>query len=442
LKAISVFGLGRVGLVTAVCLAKKGYNVTGIDPNTRLLDVVRRAEPPYHEPHLREYLKDVVGRGLLRVGSDPASNSSSRLTFITVGTPSFRDGSLDLSFIRNAAKSIARSLPGNGLSQLVVIKSTVTPGTARSVVKPILRKNSGKGKHFRLCSNPEFLREGKAIHDTRFPDRLVIGSDDPKAIEELAAFYTGFYAQSPPPIIRTSHENAELIKCANNAFLAAKISLINSFANIAERLPGGDVQSVAEGIGLDSRIGRGHLNAGLGWGGSCFPKDLPALIHFSRKVHYDPELLSAAWRVNLKQWRVAIQMAEEALGPLRGKNVAVLGLAFKPDTDDMRKAVSIPLVRTLIRKGAKVRAYDPAATDNAKRMLGEAIQYERTSLQCLNEADCCIVVTEWDEFKNIAPSTFLERMRRPVVIDGRRIYNSKEFVDAGIRFHAVGLGPL
>ena len=437
-----MFGLGRVGLVTAVCLAKKGYRVAGIDPDTRLLELIRRAQAPFHEPDLSEYLKEVVGNGLLRVSSDPSSNSSSRLTFITVGTPSLHDGSLDLTFIRSAAKSIARTLPGKGLSQLVVIKSTVTPGTARFIVKPILQRNSGKDKCFRLCSNPEFLREGKAIQDTEFPDRIVIGSGDPKAIRELAAFYKRFHARSPPPIVRTSHENAELIKCANNAFLAAKISLINSFANIAEKVPGGDVQSVAEGIGLDSRIGRGHLNAGLGWGGSCFPKDLPALIHFSKKVHYNPELLSAAWKTNRKQWQVALQMAKKDLGSLRGKNVAVLGLAFKPDTDDMRMAVSMPLVRALIRRGARVRAYDPAATDNAKRIFGKAIKYERASLECLTGADCCIVVTEWDEFKNISPSAFRDRMRRPVVIDGRRIYNPKEFVDAGISFHAVGLGPL
>jgi UDPglucose 6-dehydrogenase len=441
-RTISVFGLGHVGLVTAVCIAKRGYNVVGVDPNARLLGLILRGESPFHEPLLSEYLEEVIQKGLLRVSSDPATNSASQLTYITVGTPSRKDGSLDLGFIKSAARSIAKSLPNDGSSQLVVIKSTVTPGTARSVVKPILQRSSSKRVHFRLCSNPEFLREGKAIRDTEFPDRIIIGSDDPEAVEELATFYMEFYSNNIPPLIRTSHENAELIKCANNAFLATKISFINSIGNIAERVPGADVRTIADGIGLDSRIGREHLNAGLGWGGYCFQKDVPALIQFSKKIHIDPELFIAAWRRNDKQWGVAIQTAERALGRLSKKNIAVLGLAFKPDTDDMRGAVSVPLIRGLIRRNASVRVYDPSAIDNAKGLFGELVQYATTSLECLAHADCCIVVTEWDEFKAITPKTFREHMRRPIVIDGRRIYDPKEFLGAGIKFYAIGLGPI
>jgi len=442
MKAISVFGLGRVGLVTAVCLANKGYTVVGIDPNTQLLDFLRKAEPPFYEPLLNEYLKEVVGKGLLRVSSDPSSNSSSQLTFITVGTPSRHGGSIDLSFVRKAARSIARSLPSNGLSQLIVIKSTVTPGTARSIVKPILQKESGDDKHFHLCSNPEFLREGKAVQDTELPDRIVIGSDDPSATEELAAFYTEFHAQKPPPIIRTSHENAELIKYASNAFLATKVSFMNSIANIAERIPGADINVVANGVGLDARIGRQYLDAGLGWGGSCLPKDLDALLYASKKLGYVPDLLRSVRNTNLKQWRMAVRMAENAIGSLRRKNVAILGLAFKPNTDDMRAAVSVPLVKALVRKGANVCAYDPVAIENARGIFGDSIKYGKTALGCLEVADCCILVTEWDEFKTIPTNRFRELMRIPVVIDGRRIYNPDEFHKAGVTLFAIGYGPI
>lgn len=441
MKAISVFGLGRVGLVTAVCLAKNGYNVVGIDPNTQLLDVVRKGEAPFHEPLLNEYLKQAVAEGLLQVSSDPSSNSSSELTFITVGTPTRRDGSADLSFVRKAARSIARSLPNKGVSQLIVIKSTVTPGTARSVVKPILQKESGDGKHFHLCSNPEFLREGKAVQDTELPDRIVIGSNDPSATEELAAFYTEFHAQKLPPIIRTSHENAELIKYASNAFLATKISFVNCLANITERISDGDIKTIAEGMGLDSRIGRQYLDAGLGYGGSCFPKDLPALITFSKKIHYNPELLEAVRNTNLKQWRIAVNMAERSLGSLKGKKIAVLGLAFKPNTDDMREAVSIPIIKALLRKRAYVFAYDSAASNNARKIFQDTIRYGETALECVRNCDCCIIVTEWDEFKDIHATDFRKLMRRPVVIDGRRIYDPEEFAKSGIKFLAIGLGP-
>ena len=441
MKAISVFGLGRVGLVTAVCLAKGGCNVVGIDPNTQMLDVVRRGEAPFHEPLLNEYLKQVVGEGRLQVSSDPSSNSSSQLTFITVGTPTRRDGSTDLSFVRKAARSIARSLP-SGLSQLIVIKSTVTPGTARSVVRPILQKESGNGKHFHLCSNPEFLREGKAVEDTEMPDRIVIGSDDPSATEKLVAFYTEFHAQRLPPIVRTSHENAELTKYASNAFLATKISFVNCIANITERISGGDVKTIAEGMGLDSRIGRQHLDAGLGYGGSCFPKDMSALISFSEKTHYTPELLKAVRATNLKQWRIAVNTAERVLGSLKGKRVAVLGLAFKPNTDDMREAVSIPIIKALLKERAQVSAYDPAANSNARKVFRDAIRYAATASDCVRNSDCCILVTEWDEFKDIRATDFRQLMRRPVVIDGRRIYNPEEFANGGITFLAIGLGPL
>jgi len=442
-ELISVFGLGPVGLVTAACFATKGHRVVGIDLDRDRLEMIRRGDPPFFEPKLAEYVKASVASGKLKVTDNASANAQSSLAYITVGTPSMEEGSVDLKYVRNAATAIGRSLRDSEGYQLIVIKSTVTPGTARNIIKPLIERESGKtaGAEFGLCSNPEFLREGNAVHDAEFPDRIIIGSEDPEAAMRLENFYKEFHSESMPPVVRTTHENAELIKYANNAFLAMKVSFINTIANIAERTRGADVEGIARAIGMDGRIGARFLNAGLGWGGSCFPKDLKALIRFSKTLDYAPELIEAVIATNEKQKQRALQLAKEALGSLRGKRIAVLGLAFKPETDDMREAVSIPLIRGLLADGASVIVYDPAAIDNARRILGDKVSYAPDSLRCLKDADCCIIVTEWDEFKTIPPGTFLERMRRPVVIDGRRIYDAHKFSGAGIRFSAIGLGP-
>lgn len=442
LHRISVFGLGRVGLVTAACFAKKGYAVIGIDPDKQRLEQVRAARTPFFEPGLADYLKEVVNSGILTVSQDPSLSARSDLTYMTTGTPCNRDGSIDLRYIKNAATAIGRSLRNIEHHQTIVIKSTVTPGTARNVVRKILERESGKtsGEHFSLCSNPEFLREGSAIHDTESPDRIVIGSDHPEAAEKLENFYKEFHGRNMPPVIRTTHENAELIKYANNAFLAARVSLINCIASIAERIPGADIQTIAAGVGMDQRIGPLFLKAGLGWGGSCLPKDLRALIAHSKTLGYAPELIEAVVRTNRQQSRKALQFAKQALRSLKGKRIAVLGLAFKAETDDMRQAVSIPIIRSLLREGAAVIAYDPAAMGNARAIFGNTIRYASDPVECIDQCDCCILLTEWKEFNTISPEKFIERMRRPVVIDGRRIYDARDFSRRPILFHAIGLG--
>jgi UDPglucose 6-dehydrogenase len=416
--------------------------VIGIDPDLDRLEKIQRAEPPFFEPKLKEYLSGTVADGALSVTDDASVNARSDLAYMTVGTPSSKDGSIDLTYVKNAAAAIGRSVREATHSQLVVVRSTVIPGTTRTVVKPILERESGKtaGKEFGLCTSPEFLREGNAIHDAELPDRIVIGSEDTDAIIRLENFYRTFHGEPMPPVIRTTHENAELIKYANNAFLAMKVSFINAIANIAERTPNADVKAIAHGIGLDERIGSKFLNAGLGWGGSCFPKDLKALIRYSKTLDYDPELIEAVVATNEKQKQRAVQLAKHALISLRGKRIALLGLAFKPETDDMREAVSIPLVRALLKEGADVFAYDPAAMQNARAIFQDTITYARDPCECIEKADCCIIATEWDEFKRIPLSTFIERMRRPIVIDGRRIYDACRFSDAGILFSAIGLG--
>jgi len=440
---ISVFGLGPVGLVTAVCFAKKGNHVIGIDPDRDKLEKIRKAEAPFFEPKLKDYLAETVANGTFSVAEDGSVNTHSDLAYIVVGTPSSEDGSIDLAYVKNAAAAIGQSIRETVHYQLVVVKSTVIPGTARTIVKPILERESSKrvGKAFGLCSNPEFLREGNAVRDAELPDRIVIGGEDSTAMTKLENFYKEFHGEPAPPVIRTTHENAELIKYANNAFLAMKVSFINTIANVAERTPGADVKVIAQGIGVDERIGSRFLDAGLGWGGSCFPKDLNALVGYGKSLGYPPEVIEAVVATNEKQKQRAVQLARQALGSLKGRRIAILGLAFKPETDDVREAVSIPLIRGLLTEGADVIAYDPAALQNARAILQDTIAYARDPCECLDKADCCIIVTEWDEFKTIAPSAFLERMRSPVVIDGRRIYDPGEFSSAGIKFSGIGLGP-
>jgi UDPglucose 6-dehydrogenase len=442
MQKFSVFGLGPVGLVTAVCFAKRGYSVVGIDPDVRRVEMIRKGQAPFVEPSLENYLKEVVESGMLKATSESQVNDDSEVAYITVGTPSAEDGSIDLAYIRSAAVAIGESLQRRKEYQLVVVKSTVVPGTARNVVKPILEEKSGKvlGEGFGLCSNPEFLREGNAIYDSEFPDRIVVGGERAGDLSVLEKFYREFYGDKTPTIIKTSYENAELTKYANNSFLAMKVSYINMVANICQKTKGADVEEVAKGIGLDKRIGPLFLKAGLGWGGSCFPKDLKAIAAYGKKINVQTSLVDAAITLNDSQPFKAVEMAEKLLGPLNGKRIAILGLSFKPDTDDLREAVSIPLIRELCSRGADVIAYDPAAMPNAKLIIHDEIKFATNPVDCISIADCCILVTEWDEFKKMPPQLFLQKMKQPIIVDCRRIFDPSAFTMAGVTFSAIGLG--
>jgi UDPglucose 6-dehydrogenase len=443
LEKISVIGLGRVGLILAVSLAKYGFDVVGIDVDPDLVRKVSRGEAPFYEPNLTEYLSTLTRDKKFIATQEYAISSHSDLVYITVGTPSRADGSIDLRYVDEASKNIGRSLRDARQYQLVVVKSTVPPGTARNVVKTKLEHESGKiaGADFSVCSNPEFLREGTAIQDTESPDRIIIGSDDPSAVAMLENFYRKFHGNRLPTILKTTFENAELSKYANNAFLAAKISFINSIADIAQRTPHADVKAVAEGIGLDERIGPKFLNAGLGWGGSCFPKDLAALLDFGHSRGGNTELIEAVIDANKRQPDKGTELARQALGSIGGRNVSVLGLAFKPGTDDMRDAVSVRVINDLLEQGAEVTVWDPQAISEARKFFGDRIKYANNAAKSLEGADCCVLVTEWPEFKRLRPETFLEKMREPIVVDGRRVFDPAEFRRAGIRFYAIGLGP-
>jgi len=437
---ISFFGLGYVGLVSAACLASKGFEVVGFDVDRKRLRELMNGNAPIYEPGLEELIKEGVASKRLRFTADyKDAVLSSDLTFITVGTPSRQDGSIDLTYVRSASRMIGDALRGKDGWHLVVVKSTVTPGTTGGIVRREIERASDKrcGHDFGLCMNPEFLREGSAVRDALEPDRVVIGEFDKRSGDALEGLYREFYGEEMK-LVRTSLVNAELIKYASNAFLAMKVSFINMIANLCQRIPGADVEVVAKGIGLDRRIGPDFLKAGLGWGGSCWPKDLKALKDEFERLGVDSPLIDATLKVNDVQPYRILELARGLLGSLDGKRVALLGLSFKPNTDDMRGAVSIRLVNALLDEGASVVVYDPKAMGNAKLIFGDRVDYAKSAIDCIKGSDCVVIVTGWDEFRGLKPDDFKRYMRDPVVVDGRRIFDPKEF--EGIKFASIGLG--
>ena len=442
-QSISVLGIGYVGLCTAVGFASKGYAVTASTHDAEKAAKINNGIPPFHEPNLQKLLKETVQNGRLKclINQTEKAVLETDLTFNAVGTPSRPDGSIDLQFIEKSTYETGKALKQKNTYHVVVIKSTVVPGTTQDLVKPILEKESKKkcGSGFGLCMNPEFLRQGSAFKDTMYTDRIVIGEYDKKSGDSLENLYKGSYGKNTPPIIRTTLATAELIKYASNSLLATKISFINTMANLCERIPSADVKIVATAMGLDKRIGPLFLNAGLGYGGSCFPKDVKALIAHSKNLGYRLELLEAVESVNKAQPLKAIKFCKDLLGNLKGKRVAILGLAFKADTDDMREARAIPIINQLLKEGANVTAYDPVAVPTAKAIFKNKIQYATSTIECLQNADCCILVTEWDEFTKLKPEDFTKNMKHPVLIDGRRIYDPEEF-SRKMKFTAIGLG--
>jgi UDPglucose 6-dehydrogenase len=441
-KALSFFGMGYVGLTSAVCFASRGFKVVCFDVDARKAELIASGKAPFYEPRVEELLKEALESELLSVARDPVEAvEASDVTFITVGTPSNPDGSINLEQVEVASAQVGEALRVKDEYHLIVLRSTVVPGTTENVVKPIVEVRSGKrcGEGWGLCFNPEFLREGSAVEDTFNPDRIVIGACDERSGDLLESLYGEFYAEKMPPVLRTTPVNAELIKYANNAFLAMKVSFINMIANLCQKIPGADVEAVAKGIGLDKRIGPLFLRAGAGWGGSCFRKDIEALLDFALKRGVDMPLLEATLKVNNAQPYRVVDMARELVGELRGRRVAVLGLAFKPNTDDMRDAVSIKVVKRLLEEGARVVVYDPRAVENAKKVFGSSVEYASSVEECLRGSECAIVVTEWEEFRRLRPEDFLRLMKEPVVVDGRRIYDAELF-SSRLRFAAVGLG--
>ena len=443
MKRVSIVGLGFVGLSTAVYLASKGYHVKGAINEKPKEKMIKAGAPPFYEFNLEPMLKKALKNGVLSVhpkATDAVLDTD--VTFVTVGTPSLPDGNADLSFVKTAAQEIGVALRQEKHYHIVVVKSTVPPGTTEKVVKPIIELHSKKqaGKDFGLAMMPEFLREGSAIFDVSNPDRIVIGEFDKRTGNYLEKLNRALYGEKAP-ILRMSLASSELSKYASNAFLATKVSFMNQIANICERINGVDVVEIADAMGLDNRIGRAFLNAGAGWGGSCFPKDTKSLVAFSKKLSYTPKLIEETISINTDQAKHMIELVEEELGNINGKRIALLGLSFKPCTDDIREAASLKIIDSLVSKGATVVAFDPMAIDNVQAVLGNCIIYAKTIPDCLENADCCLLLTEWDDFKKLQPDDFVKTMKRAVLIDGRRIYNPKTF-SRRLKLRAIGLGSL
>jgi len=429
---IAVIGTGYVGLVTGAGLADFGNAVICCDIDERKIDALNRGAIPIYEPGLDTIVARNVSEGRLRFTTDLAEAiRSSRAIFIAVGTPPKPDGSADLRYVEEVARTIAGHMNG---PKLVITKSTVPIGTGRMIEKILAESESGhKGS---VLSNPEFLREGSAIEDFMKPDRVVIGASDAESVELMKEIYAPLHSLEIPFVV-TNVESSELIKYAANGFLATKISFINEIAVLCELL-GADVQDVARGIGLDSRIGPKFLQAGPGFGGSCFPKDTSAMADIARRYGYDFQIIEAVLRVNgaIKE-RMVGKVADALDGDVRGKTIGILGLAFKPETDDMRDSPTIPLIRGLQREGAIVRAYDPQAIENSRAMF-ENVTFCRDAYETAEGCDALVIATEWNEFRALNLGRVRKLLRQPVVIDLRNVYDPQRMRAEGFQYVSVG----
>ncbi|HMQ31992.1 MAG TPA: UDP-glucose/GDP-mannose dehydrogenase family protein [Chloroflexaceae bacterium] len=431
MRNICVVGTGYVGLTTGVCFADLGNTVTCIEINPEKLEQLRAGKSPIYEPGLEELQERNMRAGRLRFTDDYAEAlAEARLVFITVGTPMGDDGAADLTYVKAAARGIGQHLKADAI---IIDKSTVPVGTGDMVFN-IIAEHAAPGVNFAVVSNPEFLREGSALGDFFKPDRIVLGSDDHKAAEEVAELHAPLGAQ----VFITDLRTAEMIKYASNAFLATRISFINEIAQICEKL-GADVREVARGMGADKRIGPHFLDAGVGYGGSCFPKDVLALHHMAAQAGCHPQLLQAVMDINQSARDRFVQKVETLLGDLKGKTVGMLGLSFKPNTDDMREAPSMDIIKALEAGGARVKAYDPVAMENAGEMMPE-VTYCATAYDVAKGADALLLVTEWNEFKQLNWEKIRGFMRQPIVVDGRNLYEPAEMAARGFVYWGVGRG--
>lgn len=427
---IAVIGAGYVGLVTAACFANLGHRVVNIDSDRKKIALLKKGKPHFYEPGLEELIRANVREGRLSFALEIGkAAAASDVVFIAVGTPPRADGGADLSAIEAVARQVAATLASR--HKLIIEKSTV-PVSTGTKIRETLRRYAPKNAQFDVASNPEFLREGTAIHDFMNPDRIIVGCDSTKAKQVLTALYKSIKA----PLVITDLNSAEIIKHASNSFLAMKISFINAVSRICE-LTGADVQMVAHGMGLDSRIGKKFLNAGIGFGGFCFPKDLAAFVHISETLGYDFRLLKAVQDINESQVKHFLKKVEDKLWNVRGKHVAIWGLAFKPDTDDMRYAPSLEIVQFLKERGAIVSAYDPQSMAKAKAAL-PPIRYAKNAYDACRGADCLLIVTEWNEFKEADMKRVKKTMRHPLVIDGRNIYEPSAMKSLGFMYESIG----
>lgn len=426
---ISIIGCGYVGLVTSACLAELGHNIVAVDNDLEKLARLQRQECPIYEPGLEQLIKIYTAEGRLRFSSSIAEAvRCSQIIFICVNTPPLPDGRADLSFVEAVSKEIAVNMDSY---RLIVEKSTV-PVRTGEWVKRTISTYAAKGVEFDVASNPEFLREGTAISDFLHPDRVVIGVSSQKASSLLVELYEPLNA----PLLITDINSAELIKHSANAFLALKISFINSVAQVCQR-SGADIKKVAKGIGLDHRIGMASMEAGIGYGGMCLPKDVAAYIRIAKDLGYNFELLEAVEKVNNAQRRWALEQLQKLYPNLRGLRLAVWGLSFKPHTDDLRFAPAVEIIQALIQEGAQVKCYDPAAMEKAAQLLPEAIMCE-SALEACKQAQALIICTEWPQFKSADLLKVHRYMAAPIVLDGRNLFEPKRMAEHNFRYYGVG----
>ncbi len=428
---LSIIGSGYVGLVTGACFADVGHNVICVDNDPRKIESLRQGKVPIYEPGLEEIIhRNVSAQRLRFTGSIKEGVDGAQVVFIAVPTPQDADGSVDLSFIEKVAREIAGVLSDY---RVIVDKSTVPVKTGEKVAESIKRYNK-QGAEFDVVSNPEFLREGCAVADLMKPDRIVIGAQSERAIDLMKKVYEPFMA----PILVTDINSAELIKHAANSFLALKISYINAVSAICEA-SGADIEKVADGIGMDRRIGRNFLNAGIGYGGSCFPKDIAAFITISEQLGVPFNLLKEVQRINVGQKDRFLKTVRDALWVLRDKKIAVWGLTFKPDTDDIRSSVAIELVAEMLKEGAKVSAYDPKGMDKAREVKAiEGARLTNTAMEALEDAEALIIATEWGEFANVDLAAVKEKMHTPMIFDGRNLYDPETMRKLGFHYTSIG----
>ncbi|BAZ26142.1 UDP-glucose/GDP-mannose dehydrogenase [Kalymmatonema gypsitolerans NIES-4073] len=460
---VCVIGTGYVGLVTGACLAHIGHDVICVDNNEEKVKIMKAGQSPIFEPGLSEIMQSAISTGKIEFSTDLAAGvAHGEILFIAVGTPPLPTGESDTRYVEAVARGIGAHLDGG--YKVIVNKSTVPIGSGdwvRMIVldgiaerqktlisaggAPTYDKLPEMTAQFDVVSNPEFLREGSAVYDTFNPDRIVLGGNSPKAIGMMKELYTPIVERKfadnpslpPVPVLVTDLSSAEMIKYAANAFLATKISFINEIANICDRV-GADVTQIAKGIGLDSRIGNKFLNSGIGWGGSCFPKDVAALIHTADDYGYEAQLLKAAVSVNERQRVLAIEKLQQTLKILKGKTVGLLGLTFKPDTDDMRDAPALNIIEQLNRLGAKVKAYDPIVSQTGMRHGLTGVLVETDAERLADGCDALVLVTEWEQFKNLDYSKMATLMGHPVMIDGRNFLDPETLIRAGFQYVGIG----
>jgi UDPglucose 6-dehydrogenase len=446
---LSIVGSGYVGLVAAACFAELGHEVICVDNDIKKVEVLERGETPIHEKFLPELLARHSGGKLTFTTSLQDAVRASRVIFIAVGTPSGDDGECDLSYVEAVSREVASAIDDY---KILVEKSTV-PVCTSEWVRKVMLLNGAPENMFEVASNPEFLREGTAVTDFLYPDRIVIGANSERAAKVLSDLYepltSGQYYEAknaipapdsvrvPAKLIVTSARSAELIKHASNAFLATKISFINAVANLCESV-GADIEQVCEGIGADSRIGPKFLSPGIGYGGSCFPKDLKAFRAVARNNGNDFGLLSEVIRINDEQCMRFLRKVRNALWTLKGKRIAVLGLAFKGGTDDIRESPAITLIKLLLREGCEVVAYDPAAMERAREVLDGRLEYAENAYDACEDADALLVLTDWEEFAALNLERLRGQLRYPIIVDGRNLFQPEEMAEAGFIYYSVG----